>query len=69
MCLMASNRTVASAFSGGGGDGEKNNLTDLKYTAQLLPAPHIVRLICCHRRRLLYYRLIFNCRLKNIARS
>jgi hypothetical protein len=28
MCLVASNRTVASAFSGGGGDGEKNNLTE-----------------------------------------
>jgi hypothetical protein len=28
MCLVASDRTVALAFSGGGGDGEKNNLTE-----------------------------------------
>ena len=30
MCLVASDRTVASAFSGGDGDGEKNDLTEKK---------------------------------------
>jgi hypothetical protein len=39
MCLVASNRTVASTFSGGGGDGEKNNLTEKNIQHSRCP-PH-----------------------------
>jgi hypothetical protein len=40
MCLVVSNRTVALAFSGGGGDGEKNNLSE-KNIQHIRCPPHL----------------------------
>jgi hypothetical protein len=39
MCLVASDCTVATAFSGCGGDGEKNNLTEKNIQHSRCP-PH-----------------------------